>query len=97
VKNEIGAFGKVLVEKIKGTGKNDPIFEFNLYKTGQETEANLPERTERWTIVAIKELAANLQITEDNNWKKFAQHIGFTRSEIKSKLQVSSKNIIQVH
>jgi hypothetical protein len=38
--------------------------------------------------VAIKELAANLQITDDNNWKKFAQHIGFTRSEIKSKLQV---------
>ncbi|KAF4519526.1 hypothetical protein B566_EDAN009429 [Ephemera danica] len=81
VKQDLGAFGKVLVEKIRGTGRNDPVFEFNLYKTGHETEANLPERSERWTIVAIKELAANLQITEDNNWKKFAQHIGFTRTD----------------
>ena len=44
--------------------------------------------SERWTAFAMKELASTLQITEGNNWKKFAQHIGFTKSEIKSKFQV---------
>lgn len=38
----------------------------------------------------MKELAASLQITDGNNWKKFAQQIGFTKSEIKNKLQVCS-------
>jgi hypothetical protein len=32
VKCDLGAFGKVLVEKIRTTGRNDPVFEFNLYK-----------------------------------------------------------------
>lgn len=34
--------------------------------------------------------SGTLQITEDNNWKKFARHIGFTRSEIHGKLQYSA-------
>ncbi|KAK7794660.1 hypothetical protein R5R35_003778 [Gryllus longicercus] len=83
-----GTFGKVIVERIV-TGSKDPLFEFNLHKTGLETEASLPMGHERWTVLAMKELASSLQITDGNNWKKFAQYIGFTKSEIKSKLQYS--------
>jgi hypothetical protein len=46
---------------------------------------------ERWTIVAIKELADHLQVTDENHWKKFAQHVGFNKNEIKTKLQVRTK------
>jgi hypothetical protein len=49
---------------------------------------------ERWTIVAIKELADHLQVTDENNWKKFAQHVGFNKNEIKTKLQVFSKSTL---
>ncbi|XP_059477456.1 uncharacterized protein LOC132197884 [Neocloeon triangulifer] len=85
-KIDMGAFGKVLVEKSKNTGRNDLIFEFNLYKSGNETEMNTGNNGERWTIVAIKELAANLEITEESNWQRFAQSIGFTKNEIRTKL-----------
>ncbi|KAJ9591244.1 hypothetical protein L9F63_002209, partial [Diploptera punctata] len=83
-----GTFGKVIVERIV-TGGKDPLFEFNLHKTGLESEVSLPVGCERWTVFAMKELASSLQITDGNNWKKFAQYIGFTKSEIKSKLQYS--------
>lgn len=85
---ERGPFGKVIVERII-PGNKDPLFEFNLHKSGLETEANLPMGHERWTVLAMKELAGSLQITDGNNWKKFAQYVGFTKSEIKSKLQYS--------
>ncbi|XP_067005176.1 uncharacterized protein [Anabrus simplex] len=85
---ERGTFGKVIVERIVTSGK-DPLFEFNLHKTGHENEASLPVGCGRWTLFAMKELASSLQITEGSNWKKFAQYIGFTKNEIKSKLQYS--------
>lgn len=87
---ERGTFGKVLVESQgKGTRPNEPLFEFNLNKTGLETEVRQTESTDRWSVVAITELAGTLQITEESNWKKFAQYIGFTKLEIKTKLNYS--------
>lgn len=53
--------------------------------------------SERWTAFAMKELASTLQITEGHNWKRFAQHIGFTKSEIKSKFQVCHSACIKCH
>lgn len=49
---------------------------------------NFSNNGERWTIVAIKELADQLQVSDENHWKKFAHHVGFTKNEIKTKLQV---------
>ncbi|KAG1652899.1 Ankyrin-2 [Nymphon striatum] len=83
-----GAFGKVIVERKVSSGQREPLFEFNLNKTGRETETTV-ENSERWSAVAIKNLADTLQITEDKNWKVFAQHIGFTKNEIRRKLQCS--------
>lgn len=40
-------------------------------------------------MFAMKELASSLQISEGKNWKVFAKHIGFTKSEIKNKLSYS--------
>ncbi|CAB3371402.1 Hypothetical predicted protein [Cloeon dipterum] len=88
-KIDIGTIGKVLVEKSKSSGRNDLVFEFNLYKSGYEAELNMQVQGERWTIVAIKELAANLQITDGNNWKKFAKYVGFNNNEIRTKLMTS--------
>nr|CAD7415335.1 unnamed protein product [Timema cristinae] len=82
-----GTFGKVIVERIVKSNK-DPLFEFNLNKTGMEADISPPVSNERWALIAMKELALSLQIMEGNNWKKCAQYIGFTKSEIKSKLQV---------
>ena len=42
----------------------------------------------RWSVVAVKELAGHLALMEETNWKHFANYIGFTKQEIKSKLQV---------
>nr|CAD7449303.1 unnamed protein product [Timema bartmani] len=81
-----GTFGKVIVERIVKSNK-DPLFEFNLNKTGMEADISPPVSNERWALIAMKELALSLQIMEGNNWKKCAQYIGFTKSEIKSKLQ----------
>ncbi|XP_013792671.1 uncharacterized protein LOC106476569 [Limulus polyphemus] len=86
---ERGIFGKVVVERKLNVGENEPIFEFNLYKSGCETEPTAYESSDRWSIVAIKELAGTLHIMEDNNWKKFARHIGFTKNEIHRKLMYS--------
>lgn len=44
--------------------------------------------SDRWSIVAMKELAGSLRILEDQNWKSLARYMGFTRQEIKNKLQV---------
>ncbi|XP_046990060.1 uncharacterized protein LOC124595385 [Schistocerca americana] len=84
---ERGPFGKVIVERFVSAAAKDPLFEFNLNKTGLEAETVPPVGCERWTVFAMKELAGSLQITDGNNWKKFAQHIGFTKNEIKNKLQ----------
>lgn len=87
---ERGTFGKVIVERKPKEGPNEPLFEFNLHKTGLENETFPPDSTDRWSVVAIKELAGTLHITEDNNWKKFARHIGFTKNEIQTKLAYSA-------
>ena len=58
-------------------------------QTGNENEATIPDCSDRWSIVAIKELAGTLRILEDQNWKSLARYIGFTRQEIKVKLQVT--------
>ncbi|GAB6025735.1 hypothetical protein CHUAL_011718 [Chamberlinius hualienensis] len=83
-----GTFGKVIVERHNVSG-NEPIFEFNLNKTGCEGEFSVPETFERWSVVAWKELAANQEITQDDNWEKFAKHLGFTDNEI-AKLRYSN-------
>jgi len=85
-----GTFGKVIVDRI-GTDKQrmENLFEFNLKKSGIETEKAAPENSDRWSVVAVKELAGHMNLIEDENWKKFASYIGFTRQEIKSKLQYS--------
>ena len=85
-----GTFGKVVVERSTGGAVHEQLFEFNLHKSGNETEATPPECSDRWSIVAIKELAGTLRILEDQNWKTMARYIGFTRSEIKAKLQYSA-------
>ena len=35
----------------------------------------------RWSIVAVKELAGTLALTDEANWKHFASYIGFTNQE----------------
>ncbi|XP_063230691.1 uncharacterized protein LOC134535489 [Bacillus rossius redtenbacheri] len=87
---ERGTFGKVSVDRVVNTSTKDPLFEFNLYKSGLESQTTTVTNSERWTHSAMTELASTLQITENNNWKKFAQYIGFTKNEIKSKFQYSS-------
>lgn len=84
-----GTFGKVAVERIAGAGNSqqENLFEFNLRKSGQETEMTPPDNTDRWSVVAVKELAGHLALTEETNWKHFASYIGFTKQEIRSKLQ----------
>lgn len=69
--------------------KLENLFEFNLNKTGIETEATPPENTDRWSIVAIKELAGNLDLMEDSRMKQFATYIGFTKHEIRCKIETS--------
>lgn len=70
------------------------LYHFNndiYFQTGVEATENSPAAgCERWTVFAMKELASSLQISEGNNWKTFAKHIGFTKSEIKNKLSFSS-------
>jgi len=85
-----GTFGKVIMDRV-GPDKQrmENLFEFNLKKSGIETEKAAPENSDRWSVVAVKELAGHMNLTEDENWKKFASYIGFTRQEIKAKLQFS--------
>eukprot|EP00090_Calanus_glacialis_P008679 TRINITY_DN17039_c0_g1_i1.p1 TRINITY_DN17039_c0_g1~~TRINITY_DN17039_c0_g1_i1.p1 ORF type:complete len:960 (-),score=170.98 TRINITY_DN17039_c0_g1_i1:174-3053(-) len=85
-----GTFGKVIVDRV-GSDKQklENLFEFNLKKSGKETEKAAPENSDRWSVVAVKELAGHMNLHEDVNWKKFASYIGFTKQEIKSKLQFS--------
>jgi len=85
-----GTFGKVIVDRVGPDKiKMENLFEFNLKKSGIETEKVSPENSDRWSVVAVKELAGHMNLHEDVNWKKFASYIGFTRQEIKSKLQFS--------
>ena len=105
-KVERGTFGKVIVDRIGADNQRmENLFEFNLKKSGIETEKAAPENSDRWSVVAVKELAGHMNLTEDENWKKFASYIGFTRyqnsihflyflfldfrQEIKAKLQYS--------
>jgi len=90
LKVDRGTFGKVIVDRV-GPDKQrmENCFEFNLKKSGIETEKVAPENSDRWSVVAVKELAGHMNLLEDENWKKFAGYIGFTRQEIKSKLQHS--------
>ncbi|UYV71833.1 hypothetical protein LAZ67_9000607 [Cordylochernes scorpioides] len=85
-----GTFGKVIVERKMKEGENEPIFEFNLQKTGLESDTPFFEGSDRWSMVAIKELAGTLHINEESNWKKFANHIGFTKNEIETKLMYTA-------
>lgn len=52
--------------------------------------------SDRWSIVAMKELAGSLRILEDQNWKSLARYMGFTRQEIKNKLQVNIGLLIAI-
>lgn len=52
--------------------------------------------SDRWSIVAMKELAGSLRILEDQNWKSLARYMGFTRQEIKNKLQVNIGLLIPI-
>jgi len=85
-----GTFGKVIIDRV-GPDKQriENLFEFNLKKSGIETEQHAPENSDRWSVVAVKELAGHMNLHEEANWKKFASYIGFTKQEIKSKLQFS--------
>ncbi len=42
------------------------------------------------STVTMQELAGTLRILDDHNWKTLARYIGFTRQEIKAKLQYSA-------
>ena len=80
LKVDRGTFGKVIVDRV-GPDKQriENCFEFNLKKSGIETEKVAPENSDRWSVVAVKELAGHMNLLEDENWKKFAGYIGFTR------------------
>lgn len=85
-----GTFGKVVLDRVgEQKQKLENLFEFNLNKTGIETEVCPPDNTDRWSIVAITELAGNLQLLEDSRMKQFATYIGFTKHEISSKIHSS--------
>ena len=74
-----GAFGKVVLDRVgENREKLENLFEINLNKTGIETEATPPENTDTWSIVAIKELAGNLDLMNEAKMRKFACYIGFT-------------------
>ena len=76
---ERGTFGKVIVDRVDGDrSKLESLFEFNLTKQGIETEVR-PRHSDVWSMIAIKELAGNMGLTDENNWKKFAAYIGCTR------------------
>ena len=76
---ERGTFGKVMVDRVDcDKVKLENLFEFNLTKQGIETEAR-PRHSDVWSMIAIKELAGNMGLTDENNWKKFAAYIGCTR------------------
>lgn len=78
-----GTFGKVVLDRVdENKEKLENLFEFNLNKTGIETEASAPDSSDRWSIVAIKELAGSLSLTDETRMKKFAQCIGFTKYEL---------------
>ena len=76
---EKGTFGKDQIDRVDGDRtKLESLFEFNLTKQGIETEGR-PRHSDVWSMIAIKELAGNMGLTDDNNWKKFASYIGCTR------------------
>merc|ERR1719481_1845671 len=86
-----GTFGKVVLDRIgENRQRIENLFEFNLNKTGIETEASPPDNTDSWSCIAIKELAGNLDLLEEERMKQFASYIGFTRHEIKMSLTGSS-------
>lgn len=86
---ERGTFGKVVVNRTSGNEKEE-LFNFNLNKTGIETEAIAPDSSDRWSIVAVRELAGHLNINRDiDKITQFARYIGFTSQEIRSRLQNS--------
>lgn len=86
-----GPFGKVLVKREITKSRKETVFEFNVQKQGNESENKslIETSPNHWSIVALEELATSLFITDDENWKLFAQRIGFTKSEIKSQFKVS--------
>ena len=76
-----GTFGKVQVQRIDSTDKQkiENLFEFNLKKSGNETEKVTTMESDQWSCMAIKELAGNLNLHDDKNWRMFAKYIGFTK------------------
>ena len=74
-----GTFGKVILDRVgENREKLENLFEFNLNKTGIETEVSPPNSNDRWSYVAIKELVGSLDLIEESKMKKFAMYIGFT-------------------
>ena len=74
-----GTFGKVILDRVgENREKLENLFEFNLNKTGIETEVSPPSSNDRWSYVAIKELVGSLDLIEESKMKKFAMYIGFT-------------------
>ena len=77
---ERGTFGKVILDRVgENKEKLENLFEFNLNKTGNETEAKPMDNTDHWSTVAIKELAGNLGMMDELKIRKFASFIGFTQ------------------
>ncbi|XP_078690664.1 uncharacterized protein LOC144921491 [Branchiostoma floridae x Branchiostoma belcheri] len=78
---ERGVFGKVFVERRVQEGVSEQVFHFNLTKSGKEVDLS-PQMDEEWQVVALRELAAMLSITSEENWRQFAAELGFTRREV---------------
>ncbi|XP_078610022.1 uncharacterized protein LOC144881137 [Branchiostoma floridae x Branchiostoma japonicum] len=78
---ERGVFGKVFVERRVQKGVSEQVFHFNLTKSGKEVDPS-PQMEEEWQVVALRELAAMLSITSEENWRLFATELGFTRREV---------------
>ncbi|CAH1276505.1 LRSAM1 [Branchiostoma lanceolatum] len=76
-----GVFGKVFVERRVQKGVSEQVFHFNLTKSGKEVDLS-PQMDEEWQVVALRELAAMLSITSEENWRLFAAELGFTRREV---------------
>jgi len=84
---ERGPFGKVIVTRNPGLVDKEELFNFNLNKTGKETENPITEKSDRWSVVAVKELAGHLNISRDvDRVSSFARYIGFTGQEIRSRI-----------
>ncbi|KAI0214745.1 hypothetical protein LSAT2_000135 [Lamellibrachia satsuma] len=86
-----GVFGKVLVDHVDSDGVVTPVFDFNLTKGNEQSSDCVSPASgredmkteEEWSLVAVKELAAMLRVSEDDKWSACARKLGFTDREIR--------------